>query len=163
MKKHTMTVAAMAVASLAWIPIAVAQGPGGHMRRPGGTPYAGRVAERLELTDEQKAQWKTIHEKAREDGDSLMKAAAEARKAFDTALNAETANAAAVGEAALAMKTARDRVSDHRQQTQEAIKAILTPEQLAKFEEMEKRMRGHREDGPQGQGARKRPSPEGAK
>jgi protein CpxP len=167
MKKQTLTVAAAAVATLGWISTALAQGPGEHMRRPGGPggepggpPPIERIAERLGLSDEQKAQWKEIHEKSRETGEPLMKAAGEARRGFDKALNAENADAATVGQAALAMKTAQDRVADHHKETQAAVKATLNPEQLAKFEEMEKRMRRR---GPDGQGPRRRPAPEGSK
>jgi len=116
------------------------------------------IAERLGLSDEQKAQWKAIHEKAREEGQPLMKAAGAAKEAFDRALEAENADAAAVGQAAIAMKNARSRAEAHHKATLDAAKAILTPEQSAKFEEMEKHMmRGP--GGPQGQGMRKRQGP----
>ena len=175
MKKQTLTVAMLAVATFGWIAAAAAQGPeGGHMRHAGepggpggrgigpggpgsGGPPIEMIAEHLGLSDEQKAQWKTIHEKARETGEPLMKAAGEAKEAFDKALEAENADAATVGQAAIAMKNARKQVEAHHKATMDAAKAILTPEQAAKFDEMQKHMmRGRGPGGPQGQGMRKR-------
>ncbi len=173
MKKQTLTVATLAIATFGWIAAAAAQGPaGGHMRHgggpgfgpggpggPGGPPIE-MIAERLGLSDEQKAEWKAIHEKAREAGQPLMKAAGASKEAFDKALEAENADAATVGQAAIAMKNARNQVEAHHKATMEAAKAILTPEQAAKFEQMQQRMRrGPGPDGPQGAGMRKRQGP----
>lgn len=188
MKKQTLTLTTIALATFGWVSLAAAQGPGGgHMRRGGGPggpggpgfgpegqggpgrPRIGMVAEHLGLSDQQKEQWKIIHEKARETGEPLMKAAGEAKQAFDKALEAENAQAAAVGQAALAMRAAHNKVEAHRKATQEAVKAILTPEQLAKMEEFEKSRRGpggHRGFGRgegQGQGLKHRQRPEGDK
>ena len=149
-------------------------GPGfgqGVPGRPGG-PGPGMIPEHLALTDEQKAQWKAIHERARETGEPLMKATGEAKEAFDTALNAENAEATAVGQAALAMRSAHQKVEAHHKATLAEVKAILTPEQLAKMEEMEKHARrpgpggfgqgGFGPGGPEGQGPRRRQGPKGS-
>lgn len=171
MKKQTLAIAMITVGTFGWIATAAAQGPGGgHMRRQGGPgfgpggpsgPPIEMIAEHLGLSDEQKAQWKAIHEKAREEGQPLMKAAGDAKEAFDKALESENADAATVGQAAIAMRNARHQLETHHQATMEAAKAILTPEQAAKFEEMQKHMmRGPGgPDGPQGQGMRKRRGP----
>ncbi|MEO8359242.1 MAG: Spy/CpxP family protein refolding chaperone [Vicinamibacteria bacterium] len=176
MKKHTLTVAALAVASFGWISIAAAQPPEGGPRRqgglggPGGPPAMGMgmgmMAEHLGLSDEQKTQIKAIHEKERETIQPLMKAVGESQRAFDTALNAEAPDAAAVGQAALAMRDARRSVEASQKATMEQIRAILTPEQAAKFDEMQKHMRGGRSGfgpgpgGPEGQGGpRRKPAP----
>jgi Spy/CpxP family protein refolding chaperone len=118
------------------------------------------IAEHLGLTDDQKAQWKAIHEKARESAEPLMKAAGAAKEAFDQALEGENPDAATVGQAAIAMRNAHRAVEAHHKATFEAVKAILTPEQLAQVEEMEKHMRrpgpgGPGMGGPQGQRMRK--------
>ena len=174
MKKQTLAIAMITVGTFGLIAAAAAQGPGGgHMRHGGGPggpgfgpggqggrggPAIEMIAERLGLSDEQKAEWKAIHEKAREGGEPLMKAAGASKEAFDKALEAENADVATVGQAAIAMKNARSRVEAHHKATLDAAKAILTPEQSAKFEEMEKHMmRGP--GGPQGQGMRKRQGP----
>ena len=172
MKKHTLTVAALAALSLGWISIAAAQPPeGGHMRRPGGPgdknfgplgpPPIERIAEQLSLTDEQKTQWKAIHEKEHAASEPLMKAAGAAKEAFDKALESENAEAAAVGQAAITMRNAHRKVEAAHKATLEAVKAILTPEQLARFEAMEKHTRhagpgGFGSHGPDGQGPRRR-------
>ena len=158
MKKQTLTLTTLALATFGWVSLAAAQGPGGgHMRRGGGPgfpgfgpdgpggpgrPGIGMVAEHLGLSDQQKEQWKVIHERARETGEPLMKAAGEAKQAFDTALEAENAQAVAVGQAALAMRAAHNKVEAHRKATLEEVKAILAPDQLAKLEEFEKNRPG---------------------
>ncbi len=185
MKKQTLTLAALAVATFGWISVASAQGPrGGYMSRPDGPgepgfgpggpgghdgPPIGMVARHLGLSDEQKEQWKAIHEKARETGEPLMKATREAKAAFDKALDAENADANTVGQAALAMREAHKKAEAHRKATFEAVKAILTPEQLAKVEEAEKhgprRGKAFGPGGPGGAGGpedRPRQRPEGS-
>ncbi len=181
MKKQTLTVAMLAAASFGWISLAAAQGPeGGHMRHPGGPggpgfgpggpggPRMGMMAEHLGLSDDQKAQWKAIHEKERATAEPLMKAVGEAKAAFDQALESETADAATVGQAAIAMRNAHRKMEAQHHATFEAVKAILTPEQLAKLEEMETHMRrpgpdGHGRGRPQGEGMHKRRGPDGSK
>ena len=190
MNKNTHTLAAIAIgaiATLGSLSTAIAQppegekmrrqgGPGGGPGGPGFGPGGGRqapvemIAERLGLSDEQKAQWKAIHEKARETGAPLMKAERAAHEAFDKALESNSADAAAVGQAALAMRAAQRNVEAHGKATMDEAKAILTPEQAAKLDEMEKHMgrpgpggfAGPGEPGGpqgQGQGARRRPGP----
>ena len=172
MKKQTLTVAMIAVATFGWICRGSGSGPrrrthatrgwpgGGPGFGPGGPdgPPIDMIAERLGLSDEQKAQWKSIHDAARATGEPLMKAAGAAKEAFDKALEADNADPAAIGQAAIAMKNARNEVEAHHKATMDAARAILTPEQAAKFDEMQKHMmRGP--GGPQGQGMRKRQGP----
>ena len=57
------------------------------------------------------------------------------------------------------MKNARNQVEAHHKATMDQARAILTPEQAAKFDEMQKRMRGPGPGAPQGQGMRKRQGP----
>jgi protein CpxP len=175
MKKRTLTLAAFAIASLGWISTAAAQPPeGGRMRRPGGpggpgfgpgeSGGPGRIAEQLGLTDEQKTQWKAIHEKERATAEPLMKAAMAAKEAFDKTLESDSADAASVGQAALAMRDAHRKLEAAHAATFEAVKAILTPEQLAKLEESQKHMRRPGPDGPGEPGRPRRgPGPGGAK
>jgi Spy/CpxP family protein refolding chaperone len=66
------------------------------------------------------------------------------------------------------MRNARRNMEVQHQATFEAVKAILTPEQLAKLEEMKTHLRrpgpgGHGHGGPQGEGTHKRRGPEGPK
>jgi len=103
------------------------------------------IARRLELTDDQKDQLKAHHERERESAKPLLEAAREARKAFDTALKAENADAATVGQAALAMRDARVKLEAHHKAAMEGVKAILTTEQFEKLQKMQQRRarRGH--------------------
>jgi Spy/CpxP family protein refolding chaperone len=180
MKKQSLALVAVAAATLGWVSTAAAQspgdeqmrhrggpgGPGFAQRGPGGPPID-RIAEHLGLSDEQKAEWKAIHENARTAGEPLMKAVGEAREAFDKALESENPDPAAVGQAAIVMRNARRALETHHSVAMDAAKAILTPEQLAKMEEMKKRMGrrgpgGFGHAGPEGQGMRKHGGPRGS-
>ena len=134
------------------------EGPGG----PGGPPIE-MIAQHLGLSDEQKTQFKAIHEKGREAGEPLMKGAGEAKEAFDQALESENTDAAGVGQAAIAMRDAHRKVEAHQKAIFDSVKAILTPEQLAKMEEMETHRRQVGPGGPQGQGIRRRKGQGGAR
>lgn len=182
MNARTIKIATIAIASLGWIASAAAQGPGEHMRRPGpggpgfgpggpggpGGPQMEMMAEHLGLSDEQKTQIKAIHEKTRETVEPLMKAAGDAHQAFDQALNAENADAAAIGQAAIAMRNADRRIEAQHKAAMDSVKALLTPEQAAKFDEMQKHMRrpgpgGFGPGGPQGAQRQRRPGGPGGK
>lgn len=179
MKKQTFKLAIIAAASFGWISLAAAQGPegpgggrgdrGGPGMGPNGErgPRIGMIARHLGLTDEQKTQWKAIHEQEHTTAEPLRKAAGEARAAFHQAMESEAADAATLGQAALAMRNAQQALQAHQKATFERVKAILTPEQLAKVEEMEKRgpRRGGKRlgpGGPDGEGPRHR-GPRGSK
>ncbi len=165
MKNQTFKVVALAAATFGWISLAAAQGPeGGQMRYPGGPgfgpgggaggPRIGMVAKRLGLSDEQTAQWKAIHEREKETAKPLMESAREASQTFHKALESDGADAATVGQAAIAMRDARQKVEAHHKAVFEEVKAILNPEQLAQLEEMEKRGPRRGQGGPDGQGPR---------
>lgn len=140
-------------------------GPGFGMTGPGGPGPApmGLPLHELDLSDEQREQIRAIHEKERESLKPVIEKAEAARQAFDKALNAENADAQAVGQAALAMKAAQAQVDAAHKATVEQVKAILTPEQAAKLEEMQKRRPrgGPGAPGFGGPGRERRPRPDG--
>src|SRR5262245_17631155 len=83
--------------------------------RPGdgpgmGPPSIEMLAERLGLTDDQVAQIKALHEKNQEANKAVFDAARKAHQAFDKALNADAADAATVGQLAIAMRAADKKV-----------------------------------------------------
>ena len=147
--------AAMAAVGLGWVAVASAQPPMGEGPRRGtgpGGPGMGlagrgpgapieRIAEALDLTNEQKEQWKAIHEREREAARPLVEAVDAARGAFDQSLNAENADPATVGKAALSMRAATRKLEAHHKAVRDEVRAILTPEQVAKLEALEQRDR----------------------
>jgi Spy/CpxP family protein refolding chaperone len=172
---HARTIAGASVLALAlFVAVAAAQdgprmrrpgmaGPGPGPGGPGGPPMAGLLHE-LDLSDEQREQVRAIHEKEREALKPVIEKADAARQAFDKALNAENADAQTVGQAALAMKAAQSQVEAAHKATLEQVKAILTPEQAARLEEIQKRrprMGPAGAFGPGGAGAPRRPRPDG--
>jgi len=158
-KSLLMMVAAAAVAACPWAGLAQAQDPPAPPRghefgpgRPGGPGGPGigpRFAEELGLSDEQKAQLEALRTKQRETLRPLMESARQAHDAFQTALDADNADAAAVGQAALAMKAADSKLRAAHKAAFEEMKAILTPEQAAKLDQVQAQ---HKGPGPGGVG-----------
>ena len=158
-KSLLMMVAAAAVAAWPWAGLAQAQDPPAPPRghefgpgRPGGPGGPGigpRFAEELGLSDEQKAQLEALRTKQRETLRPLMESARQAHEAFQTALDADNPDAAAVGQAALAMKAAEKKLRAAHDAAFEEMKAILTPEQAAKLDQVQAQ---HKGPGPGGVG-----------
>jgi Spy/CpxP family protein refolding chaperone len=103
------------------------------------------MAEELGLSDAQKSQIEALRTKQRETLRPLMESARQAHEAFRSALDAESPDATAVGQAALAMHAAEKQVRAAHEAAFVEVKAILTPEQRQKLEEA-------RERGPRGRG-----------
>lgn len=115
-----------------------AQGPGGPPGRgfdPHFGPDPSRLAERPGLSDEQQAQLEAMRDKNRETLRPLMESARQADHSFRAALEAENPEATAVGEAALAMHAARQKVRAAHEAVFQEMMAILTPEQRDKLEQ----------------------------
>ncbi|MCL4820930.1 MAG: periplasmic heavy metal sensor [Vicinamibacteria bacterium] len=138
--KTNKWMAVAAVAALAWAGAAAAQGPRGHGRHHGGFgPLGG-----LDLTEAQQEQVKALHEKRQAEIQPLMEQARAARRAFDKALAAEGADPATVGEAALAMKAAREKMHAAHQALRADLEKILTDEQREQLGKREGRGFGRR-------------------
>jgi Spy/CpxP family protein refolding chaperone len=88
----------------------------------------------LDLTDEQKAQVSAILEAARPALLEDVAAVASARETLRAALDAEPPDACTIGSAAIAVDEALQALRDGREAVREQLAAILTPEQLARFE-----------------------------
>ena len=158
MSKARTQIGIAALAILGFIGAAAAQGP--PERRSGGPgfgPREGGPIERLDLTDQQKDQVQAIREKHRSENKPLFDAAQKAHQAFQKALEKPGADAASVGQAALAMHAAQKKLETALTAEREEVKSILTPEQREKLDAMEK----HRREGAgePGFGPRRRPGP----
>jgi Spy/CpxP family protein refolding chaperone len=160
-KALTMAVAALAMAALPWVAAEAQEAPGPPPHRheggfgpggPGGRGGPGDLAHlgrELGLTDDQKAQAEAIHTRQRETLKPLMDAARDAHEAFRQSMETDGAEAAAVGQAALAMRAAEKKLQAAHQAAFEEFKAILTPDQRTKLEQMKESRRPHGPGRPQ--------------
>ena len=142
MKKAMSGMSVVALALAVSAGVAGAQGPGPRGGRPGNRgpgpgfgPAPERLAERLGLSEDQKAQWQAMREKNRDSMKPLFEGARQAHEAFKNALEAANPDALAVGQAALAAHAAQKKVHDAERAAFEELKSILTPEQREKLEE----------------------------
>jgi Spy/CpxP family protein refolding chaperone len=149
---QTLLAAVVVAGGAGMAALAYAHGPGGspggdHRRGPGFGPMRHDFAERLGLSEQQQAQVKAIREKNRETLKPLMDEARRTHEAFREALEAGNPEATTVGQAALAMHAAQEKVHSAHKAVFEQIKSVLTPEQLSKLEQERGRRHGpHRED-----------------
>ncbi|PYQ52848.1 MAG: hypothetical protein DMF78_10485 [Acidobacteria bacterium] len=142
-KRMTTSVAAAVLALCGWAAVAQAQGPGApgpHDREFGrGFGRGPRLAEALGLSDEQKAQLEALRTKHQETMKPLMEAVRQAHDALRKTMDAESPDAATVGQAALVLDAAEKKLRAAHEASFEEMKSILTPEQQAKLEQMKEK------------------------
>jgi len=94
------------------------------------------VADYLGLTDEQRASWRALRDGQREQTKALRAEGRELRRQVRKALEAEPADAAAVGQATLAVKSHRQKMRAQREALEQQLRSLLGPEQQQKLEAM---------------------------
>jgi Spy/CpxP family protein refolding chaperone len=111
-----------------------------------------RALQFLDLTEEQEALIQEIQETHQADRDALHTDMKLSRQLLHDAVFAEVPDETAINEAAINLGlTIGDQVVLRRIIMNE-IKAVLTPEQIERWEEMKSRRRGIREDGEEAEG-----------
>jgi Spy/CpxP family protein refolding chaperone len=88
----------------------------------------------LDLTEEQRTQVRAILDAARPELQADQAAIVAAREVLRAALDAEPPDACAIGEAAIGVDDALQALREDWEAVKAQIAALLTPEQLAKFE-----------------------------
>ena len=155
--RHRVTIAICAVAALVALPLA-AQGKGewGRGRGQRGGPGAmdghrlEHLALRLELSDGQREELRAAFEERFEAGGEVRQSMFEARRTLHEAIHAETFDEAAIREAAAAVAALEADMAVERAKQAAKLREILTPEQLAKLEQMREERRGFGRRGPRG-------------
>jgi Spy/CpxP family protein refolding chaperone len=139
MRKTTITVLSAAIILAA--SFAIAQpGPGG----PGGPrgdgpnqgmlPAGSGLVEYLALDDAQIEAWTAYHEEFRATVDPIRETMRDLHTQLREALDAETSDAATIGQLMLDIEAVRDEIFAARHALDENLKSLLTADQLLKFE-----------------------------
>lgn len=135
-----------------------APGQGGWGGRPGGPGgpggMMGRAARVLQLTDEQKAAFRKTMEQQRPQMQALHQQMSENRTKLKELLDGGNPDPAAVGKLVIQEHQLREQGKAQREQAQQALRALLTPEQQAKFDVLEQMKPGPGDMGPGGPGGR---------
>lgn len=92
------------------------------------------LARYLRLTPDQVAAFKTLREDLEAGVKPLREAGKPLREAFRAEINAASPSACEVGEAALAVHDNAEKIRAEYEEFDTAFSAILTPEQLARYE-----------------------------
>ncbi|MHC4844402.1 MAG: Spy/CpxP family protein refolding chaperone, partial [Planctomycetota bacterium] len=119
-------------------------GPGFHQGPGKGFPML-RVLRRLDLTEEQHEQVRTILEDNKENAQTVEKGVRDAQKALHDAVINE-AGEEAIRNAAAEVGTAIGNQAVLRTQTAASVKGVLTEEQLQKLDTIKEKMQEIRED-----------------
>lgn len=106
------------------------QNPGAILRNPRA------LARYLRLTPEQNATFKTLREELQADLKPLQPQIKPLREQLADQLDAAAPDACAVGQTAVALDAVRDDIRAAYEKFDTAFSAILTPEQLAKYEHL---------------------------
>ena len=117
------------------------RGGPGEFGRPGGPMWLGpRLAARLNLTDAQKEQLKSIRESHREELKALSDRARAARRGVQAAATAETLDEGLIRARAAELATIESDLVVARARIYAEVFRILTPEQQAQAREAQSRM-----------------------
>ena len=116
------------------------QNPGAILRNPRA------LARYLKLTPEQAATFRTLQQELQADLKPLQGQLKPLKDQLETQLDAAAPEACAVGQTAVALDAVRDDIRAAYQGFDEAFSAILTPEQLAKYEHLKEAAGLYEED-----------------
>lgn len=146
--------------------LVLAQGWGRGPHGPGepGERHMGRVFERLDLTEEQRAELEQKLPQFREAIQPSMERLREARSSLNDLIHAEQLDENAIRQAAADVAEIEADVAVARAQHFQQMRQILTPEQLEELQQMRKQMgqrRGPRGRRPHGGGYGQGPGPQG--
>jgi Spy/CpxP family protein refolding chaperone len=116
------------------------QNPGAILRNPRA------LARYLKLTAEQAATFKTLREELQADLKPLQDQLKPLQDQLKTQLAADSPDACAVGQTTVALDAVRDDIRAAYEEFDTAFSAILTPEQLAKYEHLKEAAGLYEED-----------------
>jgi len=104
-----------------------------------GAPFGGlrMLGRRLDLTDPQKDQIKTILQSHRDEWKTLADRAADARAALDAAVTADTVDEAAIRDKSAALAAVNADMAVARARTRAELVQVLTPDQQAKLKALQ--------------------------
>jgi protein CpxP len=128
-------------------------GPGGQMRRgPGGPMGLGPGFGQLDLTDDQKAQLKTIAESHRDEFQAAGQKIGAAREAMRTLMTADAIDESAIRAKSAEVAAAEADLMILNAKVRKESQQVLTSEQLAKLKELQTKREGRmKQRGPRGQ------------
>ncbi|HEX6739670.1 MAG TPA: Spy/CpxP family protein refolding chaperone [Vicinamibacteria bacterium] len=150
--------------ALAAASVYAVEGPGGEGHagfRHGGRGWGGpmRMVRALNLTEEQRAQFKQLAEEHHKAQQPLREQAQALHQQLRQNLESGTPDAAAVGQLAIQAHAVEKQLHESRAQLMERFEGLLTPEQKAKLEEL-KSQRGQRGFDRSGPRRQKRTAPD---
>lgn len=93
-----------------------------------------RLAERLGLTEEQRAAWESLHDEYEAEMEPLRQEGRELHARLRAAMDTENPDSMAVGTAFLELKTHREKLASSRKTFDTRLSGVLDEKQKARFE-----------------------------
>ena len=127
------------VSAIAMAPMTASAYMGDDGPPPGGNhgSHFKKMAKELQLTDQQKQQLKEIFAKNRPQAEPLMKQMQAERRALRALIQADTIDEAAIRAQSAKVAAVEADMAVHHARVAKEIRAILTPEQIAKEKELQ--------------------------
>lgn len=151
--KRTIRAATIAIALLALlaVPAITIAAPHRHGHGPHGEPGPGEmmrmIADRLDMTEEQRAQVRELHEQHREAMQAQREQLREAQRQLADQIHAATLDEGAIRNAAATVAALKADHAVAKAALHQEVRALLTPEQREQFSEMQERHRERMEEG----------------
>ena len=142
-------IAALALALLSLPALFAQRGTGVGARAEGKAGRHGRMAEYLNLTDQQQASARQLFQDLREQTQPLRQEQKALREQLRTALAAANPDPTAVGRLMIDIHAKREQMKAAREQMNKSFAALLTPEQRQKYDALKdaRESFGHRRHG----------------
>jgi Spy/CpxP family protein refolding chaperone len=157
-KTRYLVIITLAAAALLVAPVLAQPGPmkancrGSHGAHGPGMGL-NRMIEYLDLSAEQQEQMQQLRARHRDETEEVRDRLRAAHDRFADLAHAETLDETALREAASEMAGARAEMMVSRAAMRNEMRQILTPEQLERFEQMDRRNRGRMDERGRGRGA----------
>lgn len=136
MTTRTRTLIAALALALLSLPALFAQ-RGAGARPEGKAGRHGRMAEYLQLTEQQQASARQLYQQLREQTQPLREEQKALREQLRTALAAANPDPTAVGRLVIDIHAKREQMKAAREQMHKSFAALLTPEQRQKYEALQ--------------------------
>jgi protein CpxP len=150
-KKIRTAMLVIALMAFLAVPAITMAAPHRHGHGPHGEPGPGEMmrmlADRLDMTEEQRDQVKALHQQHRQAMEAQRDQMREAQRELADQMHAATFDEGAIRNAAATVAALKADLAVAKAALHQEVRALLTPEQLEQFNEMQERRRERMEEG----------------
>jgi Spy/CpxP family protein refolding chaperone len=142
-----IAIALMALVAIPAVTMAAPRGHGHGHGKPGPGEMMRMLADRLDMSEEQRTQLEGLHQQHREAMQAQREQLREAQRQLADQMHAETFDEGAIRNAAATVAALKADLAVAKAALHREVRALLTPEQLEQFREIQERRRERTEEG----------------